>query len=218
VALSVNVVEADADASVGRRWRGGARATLAKNLLVLTVLAGGYLAVETGYFSNDRTSRAQWDRMERLKREGKGRTVYETRFESDLLDGRRSSAGYWSFYNDADKETASIADGTLELRYTYAWIGAQFRHTAFAPHGIYRVTVEAKVEEQPAAILMRNRQLDLMREKMPVTDGAFKDMSFVYVAPGGRLDQVNVIFMPDAPQDVKGRLTVRKLRIEQLGD
>ena len=80
------------------------------------------------------------------------------------------------------------------------------------------MTIEAKVETEPAAVLMRNRQLDLMREVIPVSDGTFQTYIFHYVAPNGRYDQVNLIFMPDGRNNVQGRMTMRKFRIERLED
>ncbi|MFM9941110.1 MAG: hypothetical protein ACKVP7_16640 [Hyphomicrobiaceae bacterium] len=192
--------------------------TILKNVFVLFVVAGSWLALETGYFSNDRTSRAEWDEMERLKVAGKAKLAYETSFDRNVLGEWGPGQGYWDFYNGATSETAAVANGSLEVRYTEPWIGVSFAHTGYAADRAYRVQIEAKVEEQAGAILMRNRQLDLMREKIPVTNGEFKPMTFYYVAPGGRLDQVRVIFMPDEPSDVKGKMTIRKFRIEQLGD
>jgi hypothetical protein len=189
---------------------------LLKNLFVFGTLIGGYAAVETGYFSNDRTSRSQWNTMEQLKAKGKPRVVYEADFSKDLLATGKSPEGFWTYYNGATRDTVAIADKALVLNYTTAWIGSEFRHTEFAAHGVYRVTVEAKVEQESAAILMRNRQLDLMREEIPVSGGDFKTYTYHYVAPGGAYDQVRVIFMPDNRQTPKGRMTVRKFRIEKL--
>lgn len=211
-------VEIAAPAGTEPRRRGGALRTLLKNVVALTGIAGTWLAVETGYFSNDRTSRVEWNEMERLKAKSTPRIVYEASFNERSLADRSSPVGFWDFYNGATAETASIENGALEVRFTATWIGAYFRHLAFQPNGVYRVRFEARVEEQPGAILMRNRQLDLMREQIPVTGGEFKEFSHVYVAPGGRWDHVRVIFIPDARNDAKGRMTIRKFRIEKLED
>jgi hypothetical protein len=192
--------------------------TVIKNVVIFSLLLGSYFAVETGYFSSDRTQRRHWNEMESLK-QGKGKVTkaYEADFTKAKIDPLSGGPeGYWDFYNGATADTAQIADGALVLNYTSAWIGASFRHTGFAPYGIYRVTMEAKVENEPAAILMRNRQLDLMREQIPVSDGAFKTYTFFYVAPAGSRDRVSVIFMPDNRDTPKGRMTVRKFLIERL--
>jgi hypothetical protein len=195
----------------------GRTTLIIKNAFALFVVLGFVLALETGYFSNDRTSRAEWDEMERLKTSTKGTPIYEARFEPDTLGGRKEAQGFWRFYNGAGSDTASIENGRLEVTYTEPWIGAEFRHTAFETLRVYRVHLELAVEGQPGAILVRNRMHDLLREQLPVTSGEFKPMSFVYVTPGGRLDMVRIALIPDRESDVKGRLTIRKFRIERLG-
>jgi hypothetical protein len=192
--------------------------TMVKNVVVLGLLVGSYFAVDTGYFSSDRTQRRHWNDLESLK-QGKAKVTkaYEADFAKVKVDPLAgTSEGYWDFYNGATADTVKIEDGALVLNYTSAWIGANFRHTGFVPYGIYRVTMDAKVENEPAAILMRNRQLDLMREQIPVSDGAFKTYTFYYVAPAGSRDRVSVIFMPDNRGQPKGRMTVRKFLIERL--
>lgn len=190
--------------------------TLLKNALVLGGLAGAYAAVETGYFSNDRTSRREWNEMERLKEKGKPISVYEANLRNVRINADASPEGGWGFYNGATDATVAVLNGELVLNYTSAWIGGEFRHTTFQPGTVYRLTIEAMVEKEPAAILMRNRQLDLMREQIPVTDGEFKTFRFHYVTPGGSLDRVRLILMPDNRGSPKGKMTVRKFKIERL--
>jgi hypothetical protein len=191
--------------------------TLLKNLFFFAAVIGSYVAVETGYFSSDRTSRREWNEMERLKDKGKPTKAYEADFTKVKIDPTVTMAeGYWDYYNGATGDTVSIADGNLILNYTSAWIGSEFRHTKFVPNGIYRITLEAKVDGEPAAILMRNRQLDLLREEIPVTDGSFKTFTYHYVAPVGSRDKVRLIFMPDKRSEPKGKMTVRKFLIERL--
>ncbi len=188
---------------------------LLKNAFALFVVGGFFYGLETGYLSNDRTSRTESNEMDRLKA-GKGATVYEAVFDRDLINVRLPE-GVWDFYNGASSDTVSFADGVLDVRYSSSWVGVQFRHLKSEPSRHYRVRLEAKVEEQAGAILMRNRQLDLMREEIPLSNGEFKEFTFHYTAPGGSLDQVNVIFMPNEPEQVKGRMTIRRFRIEMLG-
>lgn len=196
--------------------RFGLLGTLLKNIFFFTVVIGSWIAVDTGYFSNDRTSRGEWNELERLKAKGQAKTVYEADFAKVRIDGPPIAEGDWKFYNGASGDTVKIEDGALVLNYSSAWIGSEFRHALFVPKGVYRVTIEAKVEEEPAAILMRNRQLDLMREQVPVTNGDFKSFTYHYVAPDGGRDRVRVIFMPDNRGEPKGRMTVRKFVIQRL--
>lgn len=217
VAEGVATANPEAVVAAGSRPLWLVRALL-KNVVFFGIVLGGYWAVHTGYFSSDRVVRAKWMTMERLKEKGRATKVYETSFDKDVLaPGAGTEQGYWSFYNGATSDTASVVNGALEVRYTTAWIGAVFYHTAFEPDGIYRVTFEAKVEQEPAAFLMRNRVLDYLREPVPVTDG-FKTFSHVYAAPGGPRDHVRLIFMPDGRQKVSGRITIRKFTIERLQD
>lgn len=188
---------------------------LLRNVLAFVVIGGTWAAVETGYLSNDRTPRAMWAEIERLKPK-EGRAVYEANWQTHNLGHGGNPTGYWDFYNGATADTASITSQGLDVRYTSAWIGAYFRHLAFEPGKVYRVRFEAAVEGQPGAILMRNRQLDLLREQIPVTNGSFKEFTVYYATPGGRYDQVKVIFIPDPPEHVSGKMTIRKFRIEKL--
>lgn len=196
--------------------RAGWPSAILRNALAVVVAGGTWLAIETGYFSNDRTPRVLWEKMERLKSKPKGEIVYEASWQPDIFANRDKTTGYWDYYNGATKDTAALTADGLQVRYTAPWIGAYFMHRAFEPNTIYRVVLEAKVEDQPAAILMRNRQLDLLREEIPVTGGEFKEFTTHYVSSGGRYDQVRLIFMPNLRRNVKGRITIRKLRIEKL--
>jgi hypothetical protein len=190
--------------------------TLLKNFMFFGFVIAGYAAVESGYFSNDRTSRGQWDEIDRLKTSGKPKLVHDEKFKDELFTTGRSVDGYWDTYNGANRTSIKSSAGTLELTYTSPWVGTVFHHATFEPHGIYRLTIEAKVDDQPAALLMRNRQLDLLRQQIPTTNGEFKTHTFHYAAPGGRWDQVRLILIPDNRTSVKGRLTVRKFTIEKL--
>lgn len=134
----------------------------------------------------------------------------------DLLTRRDDALGLWDLYNNARPETVTIEDGALVMKYSLAWLGVHFDHKAFEAKKLYRVRFEAKVDGEPAAILMRNRQLDYMRERLPTTGGAFKEFTADFAAPAGQFDKVNVIFMPDGRGKVSGSLTIRKFRIERL--
>lgn len=195
----------------------GWQTAVARNVFVVALFGGLWLALETGYFSNDRTPRVLDDLQERLKKSPRGDVVFEAQWKPDLLVDRRQPEGFWDYYNGADPDTVSVTADGLKVKYTEPWIGVYFRHLKFKPSTVYRVVFEANVEGQPAAILMRNRQLDLLREAIPVTNGEFKEFNAHYVTPGGAWDQVSVIFMPDEKGDVQGELTIRKLRIERLG-
>lgn len=195
----------------------GWQTTVARNVFVAALVGGLWFALETGYFSNDRTPRALDDLQEQLKKSPRGDVVFEAQWKPGLLADRSLPEGFWDYYNGADKDTVSVTADGLKVTYTEPWIGAYFRHLKFRPSTVYRVVFEANIEGQPAAVLMRNRQLDLLREQIPVTSGEFKEFTAHYVTPGGALDQVRVIFMPDGKKDVQGAVTIRRLRIERLG-
>lgn len=188
---------------------------LAKNLFALGVIGGCVLAYETGYFSNDRISRADWVTLYEFPKNRAGTPVYDAVFSADTLK-KHDAAGTWDIYNGAQPSTVTFDGGAMAMKYSLAWLGVYFDHTAFVPKALYRVRFEAKVDNEPAAILMRNRQLDYMRTRLPTTGGDFKEFTAEYAAPAGRYDQVKVIFMPDGRGKVSGSLTIRKFRIERL--
>lgn len=189
--------------------------TLAKNLFALGLLGGLVMAYQTGYFSNDRISRGDWNILASFPKSHQGRVVYDAKFGPDLLK-RVDAAGAWDVYNGARPDTVTLTDGALEMKYSLAWLGVYFNHKAFEAKAHYRVRFEAKVDGEPAAILMRNRQLDYMRQQVPTTGGAFKEFTADFAAPAGNFDQVRIIFMPDGRGKVSGALTLRKFRIERL--
>ncbi len=196
-----------------RRWLLRAAA---KNATVLGVVSGVVLAHETGYFSRDRIARADWMALYEWPKNRQGKLAYQVTFTPDLMKRGDDPGGAWELYNNARPETVSIDGGALTMKYSLAWLGFNFNHKAFQPKALYRVRFEAKVEGEAAAVLMRNRQLDYMRERLPTTGGEFKEFTADYAAPAGRFDQVKVIFMPDGRSAVAGALTIRKFSIERL--
>jgi hypothetical protein len=190
-----------------------------KNIAALLLVAGVYLGFETGYISSDRLSRADDKRLERLSAKSVSWTEYVSEFEADLLDGRPQPAGFWSRYNGAGPEVVKIEKGALHINYKgAAWLGADFNFTVYKPGAAYRVTVQAIVENQPGAIVVRNRVQDIKRVEMAPSNGKLNTYSATFMAPPGRLDRVHVIVMPDDPDDPVGRMTVRHIKIDRLVD
>lgn len=187
-----------------------------KNIAFFGLVAGVLLAMETGYFAGDRTPRAQSVALEALAK-APGKVVFEPKIDKDSPARTDQADGVWKLYNGANPDTLSVDGSALVMRYAIAWLGVYFDHKAYEPHGLYRVRFEAKVENEPAALLVRNRQLDLMRQQIPVTGGTFKEFKADYAAPGGRLDQVRLILMPDGREKVNGSISIRNVRIERLG-
>jgi hypothetical protein len=189
---------------------------IAKNVFALSLVGACALAYETGYFSADRIVRRDWVALDAYPKDRPGKVVFDATFSPDLLQLRDEKAGSWNLYNGAAPATLSVEGGAMRMTYALAWLGVYFDHKGFEPKALYRVRFEAKVDGEPAAILMRNRQLDYMREQIPTTGGAFKEFVVSYAAPAGRWDQVKIIFMPDGRGKVSGALTIRKFRIERL--
>jgi hypothetical protein len=190
---------------------------ITKNLVFFGLVLGTYLAIETGYFSNDRTSRGQWTALQAAAQSAGRDVVYEAKFDKDTLSRQDQPDGRWTPYNGARPETLSVEGDALVVQYSLAWLGVAFKHLTFEPSALYRVRFEARVEDEPAALLMRNRQLDLLRQTLPVTGSTFKEFTADYAAPGGRLDQVHLIVMPNGRQKVSGRISIRNFRIERMG-
>jgi hypothetical protein len=186
--------------------------TIAKNTLALVLAVGLYFGFDSGYFSPDRPTRDQWDRLQSAK----ARPTDEPIYTGDLRGMKPGSVtrGTWGRYNGATETTAAFTADGIKVDYKdAAWLGAVFDLATFTPGRIYRITFDAEVKEQPAAIIVRNRQLDLMREQISVGSGT---RSVHVVSPQGNRDRMRVIFIPDAPSNPKGQMTITSLKIEAV--
>ena len=96
-----------------------------------------------------------------------------------------------------------------------AWIGAALHFTGYEPDRIYRLTLERTVEGEPAAVIVRNRQMDLERKQIPIGSGTF---AVEFVSPSGSHDKVDVAFIPDNPGKPQGTLRITSVKIERLGE
>jgi hypothetical protein len=187
-----------------------------KNCVLLAAAGGTWFGLEYGYFSPDRPTRAQWEKLESVKAAPQGALVYQSNFANEKPGEEGKGPGYWGSYNGATLSTVQFDSGGVTVNYKdAAWLGAVFRLVAFEPGKIYRVTMQGSVEGEPAALLVRNRQLDLTRVQIPVGSAPF---AAEFVAPPGKLDRVFVIFMPDGQSDPKGSLRITSVKIERLGE
>jgi hypothetical protein len=186
-----------------------------KNILALTVGVGIWLALDTGYFSPDRPTRDQWDRIEKAKGKPGLKVAYEANFAQNRIDREAKRATAWGPYNGATDRTVQFQVDGVTINYEdAAWLGAVFRFDGFQAGGVYRVTFDAKIEGEPGAILVRNKQLDLTREQIPTGRGMH---SVYFAAPPGSRDRVFVIFMPDGRKEPKGSMTITSFKIELVG-
>lgn len=201
-------VAPEAGREADNRW------TMAKNAAAALLAVAIWLALDTGYLSPDRPTRAQWERLEKARQAKDGTVVYEADFARDGPGGGKSSAGSWGFYNGAT--TATVKYDASGVTITYGgtpWIGAVLTFRAYEPGRLYRVTVERTATGEPGALLVRNRQLDLVRSAIPVGTGPF---AVEFVAPPGRLDRVDVAFIPDNRTKPAGSLRISAAKIERL--
>ncbi len=189
---------------------------IVKNIAVFAIIGCAWLGLETGYFSPDRPTRNQWELLERAKAKAAAAVIYQSNFALEKPGETGHQAGYWSRYNGATVSTVRFDPTGITINFDKAaWLGAVYRFAAFEPKAIYRVTMTGSVENEPAAMLVRNRQLDLMRQRIPVGTAPFVAE---FVAPPGGLDRVDVVFMPDNRNNPKGTMKITSVKIERLGD
>lgn len=187
-----------------------------KNALAAALVLGVMTALATGYFSPDRPTRPQWERLEKLKSAKGGREVYRSNFAGETPGQSRDGIAEWGYYNGATASTVQYGPSGVTVIYGgTAWIGAQLRLLKFVPGAIYRVTLERTVEGSPGALIVRNRQMDLMRKQIPVGSGTF---STEFVAPRGALDRVIFAFIADGRSRPQGKMQISSLTIERLGE
>lgn len=187
---------------------------LVKNVAVLALLVGGWFALNTGYLSPDRPTREQWERIERAKSAPGGVVAYQSDFSVETPGVAKQPAGYWGFYNGATVSTVQFDPAGVTVKYGGTpWIGAALHFTRYEPQQIYRITVTSDVTGEPAAIIVRNRQMDLLRRQIPVGSGTHK---IEFAAPRGSMDRVTLAFIPDNRGKPQGTLRITSLRIERI--
>ena len=193
----------------------GSLGVVLKNAGVLAFAAFAWLALDTGYFTPDRPTRAQWEKLQKAKSIAPKQLIYQSDFSKEKPGERASPIGTWGPYNAATKHTITFdqAGFTINFR-NAAWLGAVFEFAAYEARTIYRVTIEREGEGEPAALLVRNRQMDLIRQQIPVGKGAF---SVEFLSPRGGRDRAYIILMPDNPGKPQGRLRVSSMKIERIG-
>ena len=195
-----------------RRWTG----PLVKNAFALALVGGVWLALATGYFTPDRPTRDQWEQLERVRAKPSGKLVYQSNFSLETPGEGRNPVGHWGRYNGATVSTVAFDPAGVTVTYGGTpWIGAMFSFKAFERQRIYRLTIDRVVEGSPAAVIIRNRLMDLERAQIPVGSGPFK---VEFVAPLGGLDQVIIAFIPDGTDKPEGMLRITSLKIERLED
>ncbi len=189
---------------------------IAKNVFALACLVGGWLAIDTGYLSPDRPTRDQWERLERARAATGGTIVYQSDFSVETPGVAKNPAGYWGFYNGATASTVQFDGSSVTVKYGGTpWIGAALHFTKYEAQQIYRITLQAEVTGEPAAIIVRNRQMDLHREAIPIGTETRK---IEFVAPRGSMDRVTLAFIPDNPGKPQGSMRITSVRIERIGE
>ncbi len=187
-----------------------------KNALAAALVLGVVTALSTGYFSPDRATRAQWEHLEKLKSAKSGREIYRSNFAGETPGQSRDGIAEWGYYNGATSSTVQYGPSGVTVIYGgTAWIGAQLRLLKFEPGAIYRVTLERSVEGSAGALIVRNRQMDITREPIPVGSGKF---STEFVAPRGAMDRVIFALIADGRQKPQGKMHISSVTIERLGE
>jgi hypothetical protein len=203
------------DGLAGRSERAGRLAVRAvlKNALAIAVVAAIVAAAQTGYLSPDRPTRAQWDGISRAKSLAAGQTVFESDFGKARIGSGPGSP--WDYYNGATANSVTSDESGVTVTYIgIGWIGARLDVERLEPGAIYRISVEAETTGQPGAIIVRNRQRDLVRERIPVGRGTTRAH---FAAPPGRFDKVIAAFIPDAASDPQGSMKILSVKIERMG-
>ncbi len=189
---------------------------IVRNVAFAVIAGGAWIGFESGYFSPDRPTRAQWELLEQAKKKPARALVYESNFALEKPGELGNGVGYWGHYNGATLSTVQFEPSGININYKdAAWLGAVYRLVNFEPRAIYRVTMIGEVRTEPAALLVRNRQIDLQRLQIPVGSAPF---ATEFAAPSGRADHIYVIFMPDNPTDPKGSLRITSVKIERVGE
>lgn len=186
--------------------------TFLKNAVVLALAVAFYFGLESGYFSPDRPTRSQWDRLQSAEAKPAETVVYA----GDLRGVKPGVVvgGNWGRYNSATEQTTAFTPEGIKVDYNdAAWLGAVFDLATYTADRIYRITFDVDAKEQPAAIIVRNRQMDLVRELIPVGRSS---QSVHIVTPRGNGDRVRIIFIPDARSNPKGQMTITSLKIEAV--
>jgi hypothetical protein len=184
-----------------------------KNVAVLAFAAAAWLAIDTGYFGPDRPTRPQWARLQKASALSVDRVTYRADFGTVKIDVP-VAGGTWGRYNFATPETTEFDATGVTVNYQgAAWLGASVRLASYVPDRIYRITFDAEVEGQPGAILVRNRQMDIHREQIPIGK---KQHVGHFLSPNGARNEATVIFMPDDGTDPKGKLRITSFKIELL--
>jgi hypothetical protein len=189
------------------------RSLIWKNGILAALLAALALALTTGYLSPDRAPRYTWEIMDRIKAAPAGRVAYQADFAKHGL-GVATPAGTWGRYNGASEATTQFDPAGITInQQDAAWLGAVFNFKSFVPGGIYRVVLDTTIEGDPGAFVVRNRQLDLMREELPAGK---KSHTMHFVAPPGSLDSVYLVVMPNGRDKPKGTIRISGLRVELM--
>jgi hypothetical protein len=187
---------------------------IVKNVFACGVAGGIWFALQTGYVSPDRPTRPQWERIERAKEAPGGVLAYQSNFQRDMLTTNAGAPPSWSRYNGATANHVKFDSGGVTVDYSgIAWIGARLSFPNYEPGATYRLTIAATVDTEPGAILVRNRQLDLIRTTVPVGSGTTRTH---FVAPPGRLDQVVIAFIADGRSEPKGSMHITSVAIERM--
>jgi hypothetical protein len=185
-----------------------------KNALALLALAAGVFGLQTGYFSPDRPSRPQWERIEAAKNLASGQLVYTSDFSTEKITADPTSV--WGFYNGASPQSVTADKSGIVIGYNnQPWIGARLQAPSLEPGAIYRISVEADAVTEPGALIVRNRQLDLTRQQLPLGKAVTQ---IHFAAPPGRLDRVILAFIPDGRSRPNGSLKIISVKLERMGN
>jgi hypothetical protein len=186
---------------------------LAKNIAALAAIAGIWTALEAGYIAPDRPTRAQWVEIEKAKSKPAGQLVLQTDFRTARIG--TGAASPWGYYNGATADTVGSDETGVTVDYQgVAWIGARLDLGALEPGAVYRLSVEAVTTGQPGAVLVRNRQRDLVRERILV---GRRTAITHFAVPPGRFDTLLVAFIPDAPSNPRGSMKILNVKMERMG-
>jgi hypothetical protein len=186
---------------------------LLKNVVFVAAAAGIWLALQTGYVSPDRPTRAQWTEYGKARSELAGQVVLQTDFKVARIDSGPNSP--WGYYNKATSGTVTSDESGVTVHYKgTAWIGAQLDIGVLRPGAVYRISIVRDVVEQPGAVLVRNRQRDLVREVLPVGKGTTVTH---FIAPPGKFERLLIAFIPDARSNPQGSMKILSVKVERMG-
>lgn len=201
--------DAEHAAQTDRRVR-----AIVKNAIAAGLVLCVWYGLQSGYFAPDRPTRAQWAEIEKAKTQASGRVVFQSDFKT--LRAGAGPVSPWGYYNGASGNTVTYDQTGVTIDYKgVGWIGARLDIATFEPGAIYRIVVDAETSGQPGAFLVRNRQRDLMRERLPV---GRHTATAHFVAPPGRFDRMYVAFIPDPPANPQGIMKILSVRLERMGE